>query len=97
LITQNAGDLLSSDQGTVLATNSSILFLGAQRPAETQRLQRAFALTDSQVSFVANARRGEFLLLAGEGRHRLRVEAPPWRVPLCETWTAPTDAQQGMP
>ncbi|MEA2645715.1 MAG: hypothetical protein QOE92_798 [Chloroflexota bacterium] len=79
LVTQNAGDLLSSDQGLVLATNPATLFLGAQRQAEAQRLQRAVGLTDGQADFLANARRGEFLLLAGDGRHRVRVEAPPWQ------------------
>jgi hypothetical protein len=78
LVTQNAGDLLSSDQGLVLATNPAVLFLGAQRHAEAQRLQRAFGLTESQTDFIAAARRSEFLLLAGDSRHRIRVEAPPW-------------------
>jgi hypothetical protein len=93
LVTQNAGDLLSSDQGLVLATNPSTLFLGAQRQAEAQRLQRAFGLTDSQGDFLGTARRGEFLLLAGDRRHRIRVRANPWQVELeaalCETSTPP--------
>ncbi|MFN2464194.1 MAG: VirB4 family type IV secretion system protein [Candidatus Dormibacteria bacterium] len=79
LVTQNAGDLLASDQGLVLATNPSTLFLGGQRPAEAQRLQRAFGLTQSQAEHLACARRGEFLLLAGDGRHRLVVEGNPWQ------------------
>ncbi|HXA42232.1 MAG TPA: DUF87 domain-containing protein [Candidatus Solibacter sp.] len=78
LVTQNAGDLLGSDQGLVLATNPSTLVLGAQRHAEALRLQRAYGLTDGQTDFLANARRGEFLLLAGDTRHRLKVAAPPW-------------------
>jgi hypothetical protein len=82
LVTQNAGDLLASDQGLVLATNPATLFLGAQRQAEATRLQRAFGLTDAQVEYLAAAQRGEFLLLAGERRHRLRVEANPWQLEL---------------
>jgi type IV secretory pathway VirB4 component len=78
LVTQNAGDLLGSDQGLVLATNPSTLVLGAQRHAEAVRLQRAFGLTDGQTDFLANARRGEFLMLAGETRQRLKVVVPPW-------------------
>jgi hypothetical protein len=78
LVTQNAGDLLSSDQGLVLATNPSTLLLGAQRQAEALRLQRAVGLTEGQTEFLANARRGEFLLLAGESRQRIKVAAPPW-------------------
>ncbi|GAC1578823.1 MAG: hypothetical protein NVS3B24_11690 [Candidatus Dormibacteria bacterium] len=79
LVTQNAGDLLASDQGLVLATNPATLFLGAQRPGEAQRLQRVLGLTDSQVDFLGAASRGEFLLLAGDRRHRVRVEANPWQ------------------
>ncbi|MDQ6746553.1 MAG: hypothetical protein M3010_00390 [Candidatus Dormibacteraeota bacterium] len=80
LVTQNGGDLLSSDQGLVLATNPATLFLGAQRQAEAQRLQRAFGLTDSQADFLATAQRGDFLLLAGDRRHRIRVSANPWQL-----------------
>ena len=79
LVTQNAGDLLASDQGLVLATNPATLFLGAQRQAEAQRLQRAFGLTESQVEYLSAARRGDFLLLAGDRRHRVHVEANPWQ------------------
>jgi hypothetical protein len=78
LVTQNAGDLLSSDQGLVLATNPSTLFLGAQRQAEAQRLQRALGLTEGQTDFLASASRGQFLLIAGESRHRITTAAPPW-------------------
>jgi len=78
-VTQNAGDLLASDQGLVLATNPATLFLGAQRPAEAQRLQRAFGLTESQVEYLSAARRGDFLLIAGDRRHRIHVEANPWQ------------------
>ncbi|MHB8510463.1 MAG: VirB4 family type IV secretion system protein [Candidatus Dormibacteria bacterium] len=90
LVTQNAGDLLASEAGLVLATNPATLFLGAQRQAEAMRMQRAFGLTDRQAEWLAIARRGEFLLLAGDGRHRLRVEAPPWfeavlRPGVCQT------------
>ena len=78
LVTQNAGDLLGSDQGLVLATNPSTLLFGAQRQAEAVRLQRAFGLTEGQTEFLANARRGEFLMLAGDSRQRIKVAAPPW-------------------
>jgi len=52
------------------------------REAEAQRLQRAFGLTDSQVDYLAAARRGDFLLLAGDRRHRVHVEANPWQLEL---------------
>jgi hypothetical protein len=94
LVTQNAGDLLGSDQGLVLATNPSTLVLGAQRQAESMRLQRAFGLTDGQTEFLANARRGEFLLLAGDVRQRIRVAAPPWFDPVLHTPAVQHSANQ---
>lgn len=94
LVTQNAGDLLGSDQGLVLATNPSTLVLGAQRQAESLRLQRAFGLTDGQTEFLANARRGEFLLLAGDVRQRMRVAAPPWFDDVLHPAAVPNSAHQ---
>jgi hypothetical protein len=94
LVTQNAGDLLGSDQGLVLATNPSTLVLGAQRQAEALRLQRAFGLTDSQTEFLGNARRGEFLLLAGEVRQRIKVVAPPWFDDVLHPLAVPNSADQ---
>ena len=35
--TQNPGDLLSSDQGAVVATNPAVLLFGVQRPGETAK------------------------------------------------------------
>jgi type IV secretory pathway VirB4 component len=46
--TQNAGDLLGSEAGLVVATNPALRFFGAQRPGEAAKLQRAFQLSDSQ-------------------------------------------------
>lgn len=94
LVTQNAGDLLSSDQGLVLATNPSTLLLGSQRHAEALRLQRAFGLTEGQTEFLANARRGEFLMLAGESRQRLKVAAPPWFDDVLGSRPMPNSADQ---
>ena len=69
--TQNATDLLSTDEGTVVATNPAIVLLGGHRGAETARMQAAYALTDRQRRALETAGRGEFLLVAG--RHRLPV------------------------
>ena len=63
--TQNPGDLLSSDQGAVVATNPALLFFGAQRPGEAAKLQRTFDLSQHQRGLLESARRGEFLLAAG--------------------------------
>ena len=77
--TQNPGDLLSSDQGAVVATNPAVLFFGVQRPGEAGKLQRTFHLSRQQRSFLETARRGDFLLAAGAERLAVEVKAPPWQ------------------
>ncbi|HVH62185.1 MAG TPA: hypothetical protein VNA65_01155, partial [Candidatus Dormibacteraeota bacterium] len=77
--TQNPGDLLSSDQGAVVATNPALLFLGGQRPGEAAKLEHAFDLSPRQRSLLEAGRRGDFLLVAGPDRLPVRVQAPPWQ------------------
>jgi Helicase HerA, central domain len=77
--TQNPGDLLSSDQGTVVATNPALVFFGAQRPGEAAKLQETFHLSTNQRSFLEAAHRGDFLLAAGAERLAVQVQAPPWQ------------------
>jgi hypothetical protein len=77
--TQNPGDLLSSDQGSVVATNPAVLFLGAQRPGEAAKLEAAFHLSRKQRSYLESARRGDFLVAAGSDRLAVTVQAPPWQ------------------
>ena len=77
--TQNPGDLLSSEQGAVVATNPATLLFGAQRPGEAAKLADAFHLSRRQQTLLETARRGEFLLAAGADRVALAVAAPPWQ------------------
>jgi Helicase HerA, central domain len=77
--TQNPGDLLSSDQGTVVATNPAVVFFGAQRPGEAAKLQDTFHLSTRQRAFLESARRGDFLVAAGTDRLAVQVQAPPWQ------------------
>ena len=77
--TQNPGDLLSSDQGSVVATNPAVLFFGAQRPGEAAKLQDVFHLSPQQRGALEVARRGDFLLAAGSDRVAVHVQAPPWQ------------------
>jgi conjugal transfer ATP-binding protein TraC len=74
--TQNAQDLLSSDEGSVIATNCAVVLLGGHRAAETARMEHAFGLTETQRRFLETASRGEFLLLAGDRRVSMRIEVP---------------------
>jgi hypothetical protein len=77
--TQNPGDLLSSEQGAVVATNPAMLFFGVQRPGEAAKLQRTFHLSRHQRAFLETARRGDFLLAAGVERMAVQIQAPPWQ------------------
>jgi Helicase HerA, central domain len=77
--TQNPGDLLSSDQGAVVATNPALVFFGAQRPGEAAKLQDAFRLSPQQRAYLEGGNRGDFLLAAGADRLAVRVKAPPWQ------------------
>jgi Helicase HerA, central domain len=74
--TQNAQDLLGSDEGSVIATNCAVVLLGGHRAAETARMEQAFGLTEAQRGFLETASRGEFLLLAGDRRVAMRIEVP---------------------
>ncbi|MBV9099565.1 MAG: DUF87 domain-containing protein [Candidatus Dormibacteraeota bacterium] len=74
--TQNAQDLLGTDEGSVVATNCAVLLLGGHRPAETARMERAFGLTERQRRFLEACARGEFLLMAGDRRLEMRIEVP---------------------
>ena len=77
--TQNPGDLLSSDQGAVIATNPALAFFGAQRPGEAKKLQDVFHLSAQQRGSMEVAHRGEFLIAAGADRLAVNVQASPWQ------------------
>ena len=74
--TQNAQDLLGTDEGSVIATNCAVVLLGGHRAAETARMEQAFGLTEEQRGFLETASRGEFLLIAGDRRVAMRIEVP---------------------
>jgi len=83
--TQNPGDLLTSDQGSVVAANPALVFFGAQRPGEAAKLQDAFRLSPRQRGLLETAHRGDFLLAAGPDRLGVRVQAPPWQEEVMRT------------
>ena len=74
--TQNAQDLLATEEGRVVATNCASVLLGGHTAAETALMERSFGLTRDQRRFIDTAARGEFLLLAGDRRTEMRVEVP---------------------
>ena len=87
--TQNPGDLLSGESGSVVATNPALHFFGTQRPVEAGKLQHAFHLSEAQRAGLETARRGEFLLAAGHQRLAIRVHAPPWQSAVMDLARAP--------
>jgi type IV secretory pathway VirB4 component len=87
--TQNPGDLLASEAGSVVATNPAIHLFGSLRPGEASKVQRAFQLSDAQRGGLETARRGEFLLASGADRVPLQVIAPPWQAALLARNRAP--------
>jgi hypothetical protein len=98
--TQNPGDLLSSDQGAVVATNPALLFFGAQRPGEAAKLQSTFDLSHEQRAHLETAGRGDFLVAAGPDRLAVHVQAPPWQEEVMrlarETARPPPQATGGL-
>ena len=74
--TQNAQDLLGTDEGRVVATNCAIVLLGGHRAAETSLMERAYGLTEAQRHALETSPRGEFLLMAGNKRVEIRVDVP---------------------
>jgi len=82
--TQNVQDLLRSDEGTVVATNCSVVLCGGHRPVEVAAMERAFGLTDDQRRRLERAPRGEFLLIAGGRRGMIQVDVPEaYRAMIC--------------
>lgn len=79
--TQNAGDLLATEGGTVIATNPAFVFLGLQRAQEASRLQRAYDLSPTQREHLITCGRGQGLLIAGRQRAYLEVSFPAWQRP----------------
>ncbi len=76
-VTQNVGDLFGSVVGEVLAGNAATLLLGSQHGHDAARLQSALSLTDAQRAAIEECRRGEFLVVSGDERTPVVVQAPP--------------------
>jgi hypothetical protein len=82
--TQNVQDLLRSDEGTVVASNCSVILCGGHRAVEVAAMERAFGLTEEQRRRLERAPRGEFLLMAGSRRGMIQVDLPEaYRAMIC--------------
>ncbi|MBL7491181.1 ATP-binding protein [Frankia sp. AgB1.9] len=68
LVTQDAADLLATDQGRAVVANAATHLLLRQDTSAATQLTSAFGLSDGEMSFLLSARPGDALLLAGPGR-----------------------------
>jgi hypothetical protein len=74
--TQNLQDLLSTEEGTVVASNCAIVLCGGHRAVEVAAMERAYGLSEEQRRRLERAGRGEFVLLAGNRRGIIEVDLP---------------------
>jgi hypothetical protein len=94
--TQNVQDLLRSDEGSVVASNCSMVLCGGHRAIEVAAMERAFGLTEDQRRRLERAPRGEFLLMAGDRRGMIQVDLPEaYRAMICGGARRPRPAEDG--
>ncbi|MEV3923463.1 VirB4 family type IV secretion system protein [Actinomadura coerulea] len=76
VVTQDAGDLLSSDLGRAVVANSATQILLRQAPQAIDQIAGAFDLTDGEKTFLLAADRGQGLLCGtGAGSDRAAFSA----------------------
>jgi type IV secretory pathway VirB4 component len=74
-ITQDAGDLLSTDLGQSVVSNAATQLLLRQSPQAIERVGEAFKLTTGERRYLAACPTGSGLLLTGDQRIPLKVVA----------------------
>jgi hypothetical protein len=80
IISQNAVDFLAPEvarQGEAVLGNASMKLLLRQGEKDLQVLPRLLSLSEAEQNLLANAKRGEALLVAGNQRVRVFIEAAP--------------------
>ncbi|TFE31039.1 conjugal transfer protein TraC [Frankia sp. B2] len=75
LVTQDAGDLLASEQGRAVLGNAATKLLLRQDTSAAPAVQAAFGLTDGETAALLAARPGDALLVAGGRRALFRAQA----------------------
>jgi len=74
-ISQDINDMLSTDKGKSIVTNSSIQVLMKQSPAAIEIVQKTFNLTDAEKYYLLEARVGFGLFFVGQNHVGIRVVA----------------------
>ena len=72
-ISQDIADMLSTDKGKSIVTNSSIQVLMKQSPAAIDIVQKTFNLTDAEKYYLLEARIGFGLFFVGQNHIGIRV------------------------
>lgn len=86
-ISQNAIDFLAPElelHGQAVLGNATYKFLLRQGEKDLEALTRLLSLSDAERDLLATARRGEGLLIAGNQRVRMQVEAASHELPLVD-------------
>jgi type IV secretory pathway VirB4 component len=74
-ISQDIPDFMSTPQGKAIVTNSSMQMLMKQSPAAVDIIQQTFNLTDSEKSYLLEARVGYGLFFLGANHVGIKVQA----------------------
>jgi hypothetical protein len=85
VITQDAADMLATDLGMAVVSNSATQILMRQSTQTIDTVTDAFGLTAGEARLLLAAGRGQTLLVAGTSRVGFRVVAPPQIDRLCQT------------
>ncbi|MFF4989697.1 VirB4 family type IV secretion system protein [Streptosporangium saharense] len=75
VVTQDAADLLSSDAGQAVVSNSTTQILLRQAPQAIDKVADVFQLSDGERQLLLSAERGTGLLTAGSGAQRVPFTA----------------------
>ena len=85
VVTQDAADVLSTDLGMAVVSNSATQILMRQSTQAIDTVTDAFGLTAGEARLLLAAGKGEALLVAGTSRVGFKVVAPPHVDRLCQS------------
>ena len=69
LISQSVSDMLSSQQAVASLSSMATTVLHKQHPDHVARVMETFHLSDEEARRLQNARRGQCLVITGNGEH----------------------------
>ena len=81
-ITQDAGDLLTTELGRSIVSNAASQILLRQAPQAIEQVADAFRLTESEQRYLLTCPQGHGLFVVGDNRFPLHGRASPGEHPL---------------